>query len=316
MKKLLFSIIFLFPFFLSAQFIFQLGDIYEDAVRDIVLDNSGDVYITGTFQGSVDMDTGTGVEMLSSAGDPNLADNTDIFLAKYLASGEFVWAISIGGTEPDVVYDLELDPSGFLYITGFFGGSMDVNPSPDELNLDAGTGRDAFIASYSISDGGFNWARALGSPEILPVDPENPKYETGTDLDVDAAGNVYLTGVFDGIIDFDRSNGSPFDSFVSVNDSTNKPSQDVFVVSYGPTGTYRWGFALGGPGEDRGQALLLDGNGNFALAGVFSDSCDMNPSGQTEFIYSSGETDVFLAHYQAVNGVMDWARDGEVRWRI
>ena len=171
-----------------------------------------------------------------------------------------------------------------------------------------GPGRDAFIASYSAIDGAFNWARALGSPEVLPIDPENPKYEIGTDLDVDAIGNVYLTGVFDGIIDFDRSNGSPFDSFVSVNDSTNKPSRDIFVVSYGQTGTYRWGFALGGPGEDQGQALVLDGNGNFALAGIFSDSCDMNPSGQTEFIYARGETDVFLAHYQAANGVMDWAR--------
>ena len=139
MKKLLFPFILFSPFYLSAQFIFQLGDIYEDAVRDIVLDNAGNVYITGTFQGSVDLDPGAGVEMLSSAGDPNLNENTDIFLASYHSSGELIWAISIGGTGPDVVYDLELDPSGGLYITGFFSGSMDVNPSQDEFILSAGT---------------------------------------------------------------------------------------------------------------------------------------------------------------------------------
>ena len=304
--KLLFSVLFLFPVFIQAQLAFQLGGIYEDAARDIVIDNAGNVYITGTFQGEVDFDTGPSENELSSAGDPTVSENTDIFIARYTDTGELIWAFAIGGAGQDVAYDLEVDAMGRLYLSGFLSGSVDVDPSSQEYLLETGTGADAFVASFD-TNGNFRWARALGSPEIPPIDTENPRYEIGNDLDVDATGNVYLTGVFDGIVDFDRTNGSPFDSFVSTNDSSGNPSQDIFVVSYGPDGTYRWGFALGGPGEDRGQALVLDGMGNFALAGIFSDSCDLNPSGQQEMLYSNGKVDAFLAHYQTPNGVMNWA---------
>ncbi len=54
--------------------------------HSIAVDNSGNVYTTGYFNGSVDFDPGAGISTLTSAGD------WDVFISKLDASGNFVWA--------------------------------------------------------------------------------------------------------------------------------------------------------------------------------------------------------------------------------
>ena len=66
-----------------------------DNVLDVAVDDLGNSYATGTFQGTADFDPGPGVATLTSAG------NTDSFVAKYAADGSFLWAQRMGGTGAD-----------------------------------------------------------------------------------------------------------------------------------------------------------------------------------------------------------------------
>ncbi len=58
-------------------------------------DNSGNVIATGLFQGTVDFDPGPGTYSLSSNG------FYDFYIVKLDASGNLIWAKSIGGTGVD-----------------------------------------------------------------------------------------------------------------------------------------------------------------------------------------------------------------------
>lgn len=86
--------------FLNAQsvkleWVKEMGGTSSDFSSSIAVDASGNVYTTGYFKGTSDFDPGTGVFNLTSAG------NTDIFVSKLNALGNFVWTKQIGGTSWD-----------------------------------------------------------------------------------------------------------------------------------------------------------------------------------------------------------------------
>src|SRR5690242_15163477 len=63
--------------------------------------------------------------------------------------------------------------------------------------------------------------------------------ETGKGLCTDAAGNVYMSGVFGGTSDFDLNSAT-------TNTSTTTGSSDGYVVSYDKNGVFRWKTIFGG----------------------------------------------------------------------
>ena len=69
----------------------QLGGTSHDKGWSIAVDTSGNVYTAGYFQGTADFDPGTGTFNMSSAG------QSDIFVSKLDASGNFLWAKQLGG---------------------------------------------------------------------------------------------------------------------------------------------------------------------------------------------------------------------------
>ncbi|MBK7956931.1 MAG: hypothetical protein IPK03_01735 [Bacteroidetes bacterium] len=61
-------------------------------------DFAGNVYIAGSFEGiNVDFDPGAGTALKSTNG------LQDLYIVKYTATGAFSWAITMGGTNTDVV---------------------------------------------------------------------------------------------------------------------------------------------------------------------------------------------------------------------
>lgn len=257
-----------------------LGD-YGTAIK---VDASGNSYVLGTFMGTVDFDAGAAVQDLVSAG------YEDIFLAKYDASGNFVWAKRIGGTNTESGQALALDASGNIYITGFFIGTTDFDPGSGVQNLTSTAGNiDLFLAKYDAS-GNYVWAKRMGGSGS----------ETGNGLAIDASGNCYVTGSFSGTADFDPA-AATTQNLVSTG------NQDVFLAKYDASGNYIWAKGMGSVDVDAGNGVAVDASGNSYITGLFWGTADFDPGPAVQNLLHAGAGDIFLAKYDA-SGNYIWAK--------
>lgn len=99
-----------------------IGGGTESIGYSIELDAFGNVYTTGSFMGTVDFDPGLGVFNLAAVG------QRDVFISKFDASGNFIWATSFGSPLNDYGRSLFADASGNIYLTGSFEGTADFDP--------------------------------------------------------------------------------------------------------------------------------------------------------------------------------------------
>ena len=128
--------------------------------NSIAVDAFGNVYTVGHLEGSADMDPGSGITNLTSAG------SIDIFTSKLNHNGDFSWAKRIGGTSAEEGYDITTDKTGNIYITGFFTGTVDFDPGANTYNLSCTVASsDIFILKLD-SNGTFGWAIKMGGGAI------------------------------------------------------------------------------------------------------------------------------------------------------
>ncbi|MFW6257728.1 MAG: SBBP repeat-containing protein [Prolixibacteraceae bacterium] len=108
----------------------QIGGDNNDEFGGMFLDKSGNMFITGFINGTVDFDPGDGVYEISAREDWEVA----LFVAKYNSEGDFVWGHPINWKEPDSSwpygkgFDITLDPAGNVITVGQFSGSYNFNP--------------------------------------------------------------------------------------------------------------------------------------------------------------------------------------------
>jgi hypothetical protein len=100
------------------------GTEYYDIGYEAAVDGSGNVYVTGCFQDTVDFDPGPDVDNHVSNG------YVDTFLTKFDSSGNFIWARTWGGTGDDEGHSAAVDGSGNAYVTGLFMDDVDFDPGP------------------------------------------------------------------------------------------------------------------------------------------------------------------------------------------
>ena len=95
------------------------GGTAADDGLDIVLDRGGNTYITGYLIGPT-ADFG-GTQLTNS-----FANRLEIFVAKLDEQGNWLWAVSAGGTGDDVGQCLALDNQGGLYLGGYYQSSLAI----------------------------------------------------------------------------------------------------------------------------------------------------------------------------------------------
>jgi hypothetical protein len=270
---------------LSAQFqwVNAIGGSGADVGNSITTDASGNVYTTGKFQSTVDFDAGPGTTNLTSAG------FDDVFVTKHGPSGNLLWAVNMGGGSNESGNAITVDASGNIYITGVFYGVGDYDPGAGVVNLNAAT-ETVFIVKLN-STGTLAWARQLTSVSAVS--------NYSNSIAVDASGNVYTAGAYEGTVDFDPGPGS--DNFIS------QGGTDAFVSKLDSAGTHVWARMFQGTSSEVNLGLDVDAAGNLVLTGRFSGTTDFDPNISTLNLTSNGSTDIFISKLDASGGII-WAK--------
>lgn len=101
--------------------------------RDLVVDGSGTVYVTGIMGGITAFNAGL---------NPITSSNSDIFISAYQAStGNYVWAKGSGSTGNDEGFGIDKGPSGIVYATGTYTNTAMY----DLLSLPTGGGNNFWV---------------------------------------------------------------------------------------------------------------------------------------------------------------------------
>jgi hypothetical protein len=237
----------------------RFGGTGFDAAEDVAVDDSGNVYVTGSFSGTIDLGGGP---LVSNGG-------SDIFVAKLDAAGAHIWSQSFGDNIADMGLGISADTSGVV-VTGHFAGTVDFGGGGLSS---AGGSQDIFVARFA-SDGTHRWSKQAGSTGE----------DNGTAVSFDPWGNVFVTGFFNGAVDF---GAGPLNS---------SGMRDIFLVKYDPDGVHLLSRRFGGTDHDGGFCLGVDGGGNIVVTGYFDETADFGGGPLT----SAGGADIFVARYSSV----------------
>ena len=199
---------------------------------------------------------------------------TSTVSSSQISSQSFV--VYFGNRGDDDAQDVVVDSVGNTYITGHFRQTVDFGGG----NITSGGHRDIYVLKVD-STGAFVWVQTYGSTSNLA--------DRGLDIDIDSSANVYITGYFQGTVDF--GNG----------DITASGGSDIFVLKLDSSGAFQWVYTAGGAGNDNGKGIAVDTDGNILLTGIFSQTVDFG--GGT--VSSEGEFDFFVLKLNSA-GAYQW----------
>ncbi|MCW3122635.1 MAG: hypothetical protein JWQ38_2127 [Flavipsychrobacter sp.] len=238
----------------------RIGGSTSDAGEAVVLDASGNVYLTGNFSGTTDMDPGAGVYNLSGG-------LGSVILEKLDASGNFAWAKNIGdaksGTGVGLGTSLTFDNAGNIFVTGRFKNTLDFDPGTGTSNLTVFvTGNFNGFVSKLDGSGNLLWATQIGGNSNC----------YSNSIVADGKGNVYVGGFFDYTIDLD-----PGTATVNVTDMSVTGGFNSFIVKLDASGNYTWGRHMESAASVQLIAMQADEGGNIYSTGQFQGTADFDP---------------------------------------
>jgi hypothetical protein len=257
-----------------------IGSTGSDALNGLCLDASGNIYATGAFSSTIDFDPSASTYTLSAVGQ-------DIFVLKLTTAGNFVWAKQLVGTGTNGASAITDGPSGKIYLTGTFEGTVDFDPGATTYSLTATGIYDTYMLQLDAS-GNFGWAKQIGGAG---------EQSCGYSLATDATGNIYTAGTFSGMTDMDPGAG--------VQNVTSAGISDVFLNKLSSTGVFLWAKTIGGTGEDYAFGIATDAGNNPYITGNFQSVVDFDPGVGTYTMSAVGDFDLFISRFDA-SGNMVW----------
>jgi hypothetical protein len=231
----------------------------------VAIDKDGNIVVVGYFDGTIDFGGGP----LTSAG------IFDIFVAKLDPAGNHVWSKRFGDAGAQAATAVKTTPEGDIIIMSALGGSADFGGGP----VTSAGGFDVGLAKLDAT-GKHVWSKHFG----------DAGEQSGNAIAVDAAGNVLVTGMFLGTVDF---GGGPF---------TDMNGGDVFVLKLSAAGDHVLSKQFGGAGTQFGYDIAPDGD-NIVLLGTFFDDFDLGGGA----LVNEGDEDIFVAKLDSTGNHV-WSR--------
>ena len=179
----------------------------------VAADASGNVYITGSFGGTIVFDGVGGSDSQTNAG------SDTAFLTKYNADGSYAYTKSFDTTSGSASGNsVTTDASGNIYLTGNFTNTVifDGTGGSDSQNDGNSGSGDSFLTKYN-ADGSYAYTK---TPDAAGGNA------FGNNIAADSFGDIYVAGNFTGTIIFDGVGGT--DSQTDAGGNSNS-----FLLSYG-----------------------------------------------------------------------------------
>ncbi|CAN5377254.1 hypothetical protein BH10BAC1_BH10BAC1_08740 [soil metagenome] len=258
-----------------------------DEAWDVGVDNAGNVFVTGTSDGA--------------------GSNSACTTVRYNSAGvqQFANRFEGVGNDIDAGYAIYVDPvTGTSYVTGytFRSAAADFNYITIKYNL----------------AGAQQWATEYNSPDS--------KYDEAHAIAVDAAGNVYVTGITQTLVlvnydyatvmynsagvqqwatryngtgnNYDRANAIALDALSNVyvtgrSVGSGSAAEDAVTIKYNNAGVSQWTARYNGPssGYDEGKAVAVDATGNVYITG---------------YSFAAGANNDYLTIKYDATGAQEW----------
>ena len=220
-----------------------MGGSGADIATAVGLAADGSVCTTGSFSSTAaDFDPSpSAVSLLGTNG------NSDIFISKLDAAGNFVWAAGLGGTQSDYGYAVTAAPNGDIYTAGSFQGPTDFAPGSDVYSLTSAGSSDAFLWQVRGNRGPTAVGLSATSvPENAPAgttvgvlsttDPDLPLEKHTYSLvagagDADNASFQIVGNQLQTAAAFDYENRTAFSIRVRTADQGGLSRDEVFVIA-------------------------------------------------------------------------------------
>jgi len=241
----------------------------EDSCNGFVIDYSDNLYASGWFSNSVDFDPGPGVDIHVSNG------LEDCYLTKFTTDGFLTWARTWGGAGDDQSHCVSIDRDNNVFAGSYFKFSVDFDPSLEEdWHVANGTEWDTGFSKFD-TDGNFLFAKTFGGPY------EDETYQVSND----EAGNIYIAGFFEGLVDLDPGLGV---------EEHNSQGKDAFLSKFSPIGDFIWARTWGGSGLDFAAGLPRDCTNVVYVSGLYTGTVDFDPGPGYDWHISNGYEDAYL----------------------
>lgn len=178
----------------------------------------------------------------------------------------------LGHREWDEATDVEVDPAGGIYVTGFT-----LSPGfPTLAGAQEGFRglADAFVTRLAPDARTVVWSTFLGGHDL----------DLGSSLALDEAGNVYVTGRT-ASADFPTTDGAAQPAIRSEG-CQGEPCHDAFVTKLSPTGQVLYSTYLGGSANEEAIGIAVDAGGRAWVTGN-TDSPDFPTRGPVQGRFQS-----------------------------
>lgn len=241
-----------------------------DRVRAMVLDAAGNLYLAGSFRGTVRL----GSSDLAARGP------ADAFVASFDPAGQPRWAIGLGSDEIDEATGVAVDDQGRVAVVGYSAGTFFIGGQP----FDGKGGEDIFVAALDASDGRLLWGRVMGGAGD----------DRATSVSVAANGDLTVAGFFSGAVDFGTGTLA-----------TPQTSIGGFIARYARDGSPRWAQRIASDGALRVMAIADAGSDRLYAAGSYEGELTL---GNLAPLACAGATDIFVTALASSDGHAEWLR--------
>ncbi len=262
------------------QWVKTFGGTQNELPYSFARDQSGNLIITGYFNGTTDFDPGA-----STANRTAIAPS-DAYVLKLDFNGNFDWVATMGGPGTSSGNAISVDGSGNIYSFGRFTQTIDLDPGVGISNFTTST-TDLYIQKLNAS-GVFQWAKTInGTSSALRA--YGLKVQSGF---------IYLNGSFTNTADFDPGLG--------ISNHTSNGNYDNIIIKLDDNGNYVWSFSSGGIDVDRPEDIYVNASDEVLITGFFADTVDFDPGPNVNNLISNGCNDIFIQKLDA-SGNYIWA---------